>query len=91
MERLSDGRTWIMGENYTLADINMMPYIARLTYLGLIEVWIKDKPAIADWWQRAHLLPSFKKRYQRFDNCTGIYRYGKFWQRYFRALKETTC
>lgn len=60
-QRLSDGRTWIMGENYTLADINMMPYIARLTYLGLIEVWIKDKPAIADWWQRAHLLPSFKK------------------------------
>ena len=32
-----------------------------MDHLGLIEVWIKDKPAIADWWQSAHLLPSFKK------------------------------
>lgn len=38
-EKLADGRKWIFGDRYTLADINLMPYVARLAYLGLLDVW----------------------------------------------------
>ena len=50
---------WLLGEKLSLADINMMPYVARLHYLGLLDVWIADKPATKAWWQRTQLLPSF--------------------------------
>ena len=57
---LSDGRDWIFGDQYTLADINLMPYVARLVYLELAEVWIGDRPHVQAWWERVQELPSFK-------------------------------
>lgn len=59
-ETLSDGRNWILGDNYTLADINLMPYVARLSYLSLLDIWIEDRPSIKSWWLRSQDLPSFK-------------------------------
>ena len=50
---------WLLGEKLSLADINMMPYVARLHYLGLLDVWIADKPAAKGWWQRTQQLQSF--------------------------------
>ena len=57
---LSDGRDWILGSNYTLADINLMPYVARLSYLGLLDIWVKNRPNIKSWWVRSQSLTSFK-------------------------------
>ena len=37
---LADGRTWLLGDGYTLADISITPFIARLYYLSLLEVWL---------------------------------------------------
>ena len=34
------GGPWVVGNNPTLADINLMPYAARLEYLGLIGAWL---------------------------------------------------
>jgi glutathione S-transferase len=45
----------------TLADINMMPFVARLSYLGLLEAWTADRPHINEWWARAQQWPSFKR------------------------------
>jgi hypothetical protein len=50
---------WVLGENLSLADINMMPYVARLYYLGLLDIWTVDRPAVRAWWQRSQQLPSF--------------------------------
>ena len=50
---------WLVGPELTLADINMMPFIARLAYLDLLDVWIVGRPATRDWWRRVQLLPSF--------------------------------
>ncbi len=58
---LSDGGPWLLGGQFTLADINMMPFVARLAYLDLLDVWIADRPATKDWWARAQELPSFRK------------------------------
>jgi hypothetical protein len=61
--QLTSGRSrcWrILGANPSLADINLMPLAARLDYLGLLELWIKDRPRVNSWWDLAHEWPSFK-------------------------------
>jgi glutathione S-transferase len=55
------GGPWILGDMLSLADINLMPFAARLEYLGLIDVWIDSRPRVRDWWWRAQDWPSFKR------------------------------
>jgi glutathione S-transferase len=55
------GGPWIIGASPTLADINLMPFVARLDYLGLLGVWIDDRPHVRDWWTLAQEWPSFKR------------------------------
>ena len=55
---LSNG-PWLVGADMTLADINMMPFVARLAYLDLLDIWLEQRPAVADWWRRIQALPSF--------------------------------
>ncbi len=55
---LSDGRSWLMGEQFTLADINLMPLVARLYYLDLLDIWISKRSFVQDWWGRAKIRPS---------------------------------
>jgi glutathione S-transferase len=54
------GGPWILGAKPTLADINLMPYAARLDFLGLLDLWIKDHPNVKSWWTTARQWPSFK-------------------------------
>ena len=42
-----------LGARATLADINLMPYAARLDYLGLLDLWTADRPRMRDWWEQA--------------------------------------
>lgn len=58
---LAVGGPWILGDQLTLADINLMPYVARLDYLGLLRVWFDRRPCITAWWERAREWPSFKR------------------------------
>lgn len=57
---LEHGKDWLLGDEMTLGDINMMPYVARLDYLTLADIWINDRPRIQAWFKRAQALPSFK-------------------------------
>ena len=50
------GGPWILGKQVTLADINLMPFAARLDYLGLLGVWTDDRPRVRDWWAQAQRL-----------------------------------
>jgi glutathione S-transferase len=56
---LQAGGPWLVGREMTLADINMMPFVARLAYLDLLDVWLAERQASQDWWRRAQALPSF--------------------------------
>jgi glutathione S-transferase len=58
-EALSDGRPWLVGSKFSLADINVIPFAARLDYLTIIDVWIKERPLVAAWWQKAKARRSF--------------------------------
>jgi glutathione S-transferase len=60
-ETLSAGGPWLLGARPTLADINLMPYVARLDYLGLLGVWTDDRPRVQKWWATASGWPSFRR------------------------------
>jgi glutathione S-transferase len=59
-DTLTEAGSWILGTNVSLADINLMPFAARLDYLGLLDLWIKDRPRVKDWRALAPEWPSFK-------------------------------
>ena len=59
-QTLAEGGPWILGARPTLADINMMPFVARLSYLELLEVWTDHRPHINAWWEQVQRWPSFK-------------------------------
>ena len=60
-QTLAEGGPWLLGERVTLADIAMMPFVARLSYLGLLEVWTASRPHINAWWGEVQQWPSFKR------------------------------
>jgi glutathione S-transferase len=59
-DTLSETGPWVLGASVSLADINLMPFVARLDYLGLLDLWIKNRPSVAAWWALAREWPSFK-------------------------------
>jgi glutathione S-transferase len=59
-ETLAAGGPWLLGARPTLADINMMPLVARLSNLGLLDVWTANRPLIAAWWDQVQQWPSFR-------------------------------
>jgi glutathione S-transferase len=56
---LQAGGPWLLGRELTLADVNMMPFVARLAYLDMLDIWFTGRPHAQDWWQRAQMVPSF--------------------------------
>jgi glutathione S-transferase len=56
---LTTGGPWLIGSQLTLADMNMIPFVARMAYLDLLEVWVADRPATRQWWARVQTMPSF--------------------------------
>jgi glutathione S-transferase len=57
---LAAGGPWLVGTDLSLADVNMAPFVARLGYLDLLDLWIADRPATQTWWARMQARPSFK-------------------------------
>lgn len=59
-EALADGRNWLVGDMFSLAEINLAPFVARLEYLTLLELWISDRPAVRAWWERVKQRPCYR-------------------------------
>jgi len=60
-ETLTNGGPWVLGNQISLADISLMPYVARLDYLNLLELWTNGRPRVMGWWARACERPSFRR------------------------------
>jgi len=56
---IATGGPWLMGTQLSLADINMMPFVARLEYLSILDVWTGERSHVRAWWERAKAQPSF--------------------------------
>lgn len=59
-DALAEGGEWLCGSAFSLAEINLMPYLARLEYLALLDVWIEGRPRVRAWWERAKARASFR-------------------------------
>ena len=57
---LAHGRLWVMGDAFTLADIVLAPYMARLDYLTLLDVWTGERPGVSAWWERLRGRASYR-------------------------------
>lgn len=62
MERALEHGPWIMGEQFTLADIGLIPTIVRMWDIGLGDVW-DNLPRVAGWFERLQARPSFAKTF----------------------------
>lgn len=59
---LADGRSFLLGEQYSIADILLIPSVVRLYDLELAHLWA-DLPALDAWFQRVQARPSFAVAY----------------------------
>ena len=58
METALTGNDWLVGSDYTLADIGLTPYLLRLEHLGLAPMWA-DLPRVTDWYSRVRQRTSY--------------------------------
>jgi glutathione S-transferase len=56
------GGPWLMGKQFTLADVMVMPSIDRLNDLGLSYLW-DQYPAVSAWYAALQQRPAFAKTY----------------------------
>ena len=50
--------TWLVGDNYTIADAAFTPYITRLEHLNILGM-IDSRPKVVEWYKRIKQRPSF--------------------------------
>lgn len=51
---------WLTGDTYSLADIEITPYVTRLEMLSMSEMWTKSRPHLTDWYERIKRRPTYK-------------------------------
>lgn len=59
-ERLSDGRTWLLGDRFTLADIALAPRVDMFNVIG-VDDFYQRYPRIAAFMARIKARPSWEK------------------------------
>lgn len=61
MEATLHKSPWLVGENLSMADIAMAPYVNRLSALAMNGVWEAGRlPGVAGWFERMKQRPAFK-------------------------------
>jgi glutathione S-transferase len=55
--------THLAGEDFSLADVSLMPYVASLGLLGCEDL-LSGRPGLAAWWARAQARPSWRATLQ---------------------------
>jgi glutathione S-transferase len=58
MERALADAPWLAGEEYSLADVDMAPFVHRLAALGE-QAMIGARPRVGDWYARIRARPAF--------------------------------
>ncbi len=56
---------WLMGEQYTIADIVVTPSIDRMNDLGFSSIWDKKYPGVTAWYARMQARPAFQKAFYK--------------------------
>jgi len=51
---------WLAGDEYSLADVDMAPFVHRIAHLGE-RAMIERRPRVADWYARMLARPAFRQ------------------------------
>lgn len=54
---------WLLGHQYSLADIIVAPLIDRMNDLGMSEIWTGKYPRVTDWYARMQARPAFQQTF----------------------------
>lgn len=73
--------SYLVGEEFSMADVMFIPLLARLELLNLEQTYIADRPNIVEYWNMMKQRPSYKKV---------IGRYFDGWRRH-KTFMKTWC
>ncbi len=59
MQAALENGPWLMGAQFTLADVLVIPAIDRMADLGLSHIWQENHPLVGAWYERFQQRPSF--------------------------------
>jgi glutathione S-transferase len=62
-ETIAKQGPWLMGAQFTLADVLVMPSIDRMADLGLSHIWESKYPRVSEWYERLQARPAFQATY----------------------------
>jgi glutathione S-transferase len=66
MEAALVGNAWLVGEQFTMADIAMAPYVNRIAALSMHGLWEDGRlPRVQDWFRRLQQRPTFHPAFVR--------------------------
>ena len=61
MEDALGQHKWLAGDNFSLADIGLTPYVNRLDMLSMSGMWEGGRfPRVTEWFERIKAMPNFK-------------------------------
>ncbi|XVF36990.1 hypothetical protein REPUB_Repub19eG0106300 [Reevesia pubescens] len=60
--------TYLVGDEFTIADVMLIPLLARLVLLDLEEEYISSRPNIAEYWSLVQKRPSYIKVIGKYFN-----------------------
>ncbi|MCC6474331.1 MAG: glutathione S-transferase family protein [Burkholderiales bacterium] len=58
-EQLESGGPWLMGEQFTLAEIALAPFFTRVSDLQYLAIFLEGRPHVTHWWGRMQRRASF--------------------------------
>ena len=64
---------WLLGAQYTLADIVVTPSIDRMADLGYSGIWTEKYPRVTDWYARMQARPAFQKAFYKGTRMSETY------------------
>jgi glutathione S-transferase len=61
MEDALEGKDWLVGNRFSVADIALTPYVNRLAMMSMRGLWENGRlPNVTEWFARIEALPNFK-------------------------------
>ena len=70
---LADAGPWLIGAQYTLADICVAPLIDRMEDLGMEHIWEEDSPHVTGWFRRMKERSAYREAYYNGARFSEIY------------------
>jgi glutathione S-transferase len=68
MEQQLEHGPWLVGKQFTLADIALAPYLTRMDMLGLGPILWGDRPRYTDWYRRLQETQGYREGLTKWIN-----------------------